>query len=88
MIGLGYYYYPGQIAKAICPGYDVKLHPLSREIFAPCEVIAPIAKRAIISCTPIMNNSPLGDLFTIAVCEKIAPPLFGREKFAPTTAIY
>jgi len=29
-----------------------------------------------------------GDLFTIAVCEKIAPPLFGLEKFAPTMAIY
>jgi len=35
-----------------------------------------------------MNTSPPGDLFTIAVCEKIAPLLFGREKFAPTTAIF
>jgi len=24
----------------------------------------------------------------ITICEKIAPPLFGREKFAPTTAIF
>jgi len=29
-----------------------------------------------------------GDLLTITVCEKIAPPLFGHDKFAPATAIY
>jgi len=27
-----------------------------------------------------MKNQPPGDLFTITVCEKIATPLFGREK--------
>jgi len=61
---------------------------VSREIFTPVKKIAPSKGGTIFSCTPTMKNSPPGYLFTITVCEKIAAPLFGREKFAPTTAIF
>jgi len=50
--------------------------------------IRPYQKGAIFSSMPSFKNSPPCDLFTTTVCEKIAPPLFGREKFARTHGIF
>jgi len=61
--------------------------PVSREIFAPVRK-SPLAKGGDFFMHAEHEKFAPGDLFTITVCEKIAPPLFGREKFAPTTAIY
>jgi len=69
---------------AVGPGYEIKLHPVSCGKFAPQKFTG----GAIFSQTAIVKHSPLGDLLTIAVCEKIASMLFDREKIVPTTAIY
>jgi len=61
--------------------------PVSREIFAPVRK-SPQAKGGDFFLHAEHEKFAPSDLLTMAVCEKIAPPLFGREKFAPTTAIY
>jgi len=52
--------------------------------FRPREKIAPSkGGGAIFSCTPSLKNLPPGDLYTITVCEKIAPLQFFRGEIFP-----
>jgi len=60
---------------------------VSREILAPVRKL-PLANGGDFFMHAEHEKFAPGDLSTIAVCEKIAPPLFDREKSASTTAIY
>jgi len=60
---------------------------VSREIFARVKK-SPLAKGGDFFMHAEHEKFCPGDLFTITICEKIAPPLFSREKFATTMEIF
>jgi len=74
---------------------------MTEAFYSPREEIAPVQKiavvganfsrpnngRAIFSQTAMVNKSPRGECFTIAVCEKIAPGIYFMGRFFHATPV-